>query len=258
MMTLSKLWVSCLALLAAVSVAEAATGPATGGARPELTAVPEARLEGAGGDTAPAPVPEAPRPGPPAKWVFQAATGTAYQFNSHLHIEQDGQEDLDFTAHYRTHPFTSGAPYYSLRLGHWTGDSAWEFETHHHLVTLVDDPTGVIENFQMTHGYNLNTLNRAWLIDGFIWRIGVGVVITHPESTVRGKTYRGDGFYEGFDLSGFCGQLSLEKRLRLWGGLFGYLEGKFTAAWASVPIEEGHATVPNYALHALIGLGFDF
>jgi len=248
-----KLSSACLLVLLAATVARADALPAVVGALPEVTAVPNARIAGD-----PAPVPGGEESGPRTKWVVQAATGTAGQFRSSLVIEQDGEDDLDFTAHYKTRPFTSGAPYYSLRLGYWRGESAWELETHHHLVTLVDDPTGVVENFQMTHGYNLNTVNRAWLVGGFIWRIGVGAVITHPESTVRGKTYDGDGFYGGFDLSGVCGQVSLEKRLPLWGGLFLYLEGKFTAAWAKVPIADGEATVPNYALHGLAGLGLDF
>lgn len=191
------------------------------------------------------------------KWVVQAATGTARQFNSRLTIEQDGEQDLSFTAHYATRPFTSGAPYYSLRLGYWQGDRAWEFETHHHLVTLVDGPPEVGE-FKITHGYNLNTLSRAWFAGGFVWRIGAGVVITHPESVVRGKKFDGEGFSNGFYLSGVCGQVSLERRLRLRGGIFGYLEGKFTAAWAKVPIEDGTATVPNYALHGLAGLGYEY
>lgn len=242
-----------LVVLVAVPVAVADAIPTAAGVFPEVTAVPNARIAGE-----PAPVTGGGESGPRTRWVVQAATGTARQFHSRLIIEQDGEDDLDFTAHYQTRPFTSGAPYYSLRLGYWKGDSAWELETHHHLVTLVDDPTGVVENFRMTHGYNLNTLNRAWLVEGFIWRIGVGVVITHPESIVRGKTYNGEGFSEGFDLSGVCGQVSLEKRLPLWGGLFLYLEGRFTAAWAKVPIADGEATVPNYALHGLAGFGFDY
>jgi hypothetical protein len=243
---------ACLLVLAALPAVEAGAIPTAGAVFPAL---PNAPIAGDARDAAPAAGGEASAPA--TRWVFQAATGTAYQFHSRLIIEQDGEEDLDFTAHYQTRPFTSGAPYYSLRLGHWKGDRAWEFETHHHLVTLVDGPPEVAE-FQITHGYNLNTLNRAWLAGGFIWRVGAGVVITHPESIVRDKKFSGDGFYGGFYLSGVCGQVSLEKRLTLWGGLFLYVEGKFTAAWASVPIADGDATVPNYALHGLAGLGYDF
>lgn len=193
----------------------------------------------------------------PAQWVFQAATGTAHQFRSRLVIEQDGEEDLDFSAGYATRPFVSGAPYYAMRLGRWEGGAAWEFETHHHLVTLVDGPPEV-GSFSLTHGYNMNTVNRAWLAAGFVWRLGAGIVITHPESVVRGKKFTGTGFAEGFYLSGVCGQAALEKRLPLWGKLFLSLEGKVTAAWARVPVEDGSATVPNYALHGLAGLGYTF
>jgi len=248
-MTRAKFLCACLFVLATVSVAEAGAITTAGVVFP---AVPNARVAGD-----PAPVSGAAESAPRTKWVFQAATGTAHQFNSRLIIKQDGEEDLDFTAHYKTRPFTSGAPYYSLRLGYWKGSRAWEFETHHHLVTLVDGPPEV-GGFQITHGYNLNTLNRAWLVGGFIGRIGAGVVITHPESVVRGKTFSGEGFSGGFYLSGVCGQVSLEKRLALWGGLFVSLEGRFTAAWAKVPIADGEATVPNYAIHGLAGLGYTF
>lgn len=243
---------ACLLLLAAIPAADARAIPAPGGSGPEIPA--DLPVVGAAAVAPASGLAASPR----GTWVFQAATGSAYQFRSRLIVQQDGEDDLDFSARYQTRPFTSGAPYYSLRLGYWKGGRAWEFETHHHLVTLVDDPTGVIDNFQMTHGYNLNTLNRAWLAGGLIWRVGAGVVITHPESTVRGKTFSGDGIAGGFYLSGVCGQLSLEKRLALGGGVFLYLEGKFTAAWAQVPIADGDATVPNYALHALTGLGYAF
>jgi len=206
----------------------------------------------------PVPAPSVSPPARPAvRWVLQASTGTAAQLKSRLRIEQDGEPELDFTARYATRPYTSGAPYYALRLGRWVGSDAWEIETHHHLVTLVDNPPQVGE-FALTHGYNLNTVNRAWLRAGFVWRVGAGIVITHPESLVRGKQYRGGGFAEGFSLSGVCGQVAAEKRIPLWDELFLSLEGKFTAAWAKVPIEDGEATVPNYAFHALAGLGYSF
>jgi hypothetical protein len=249
-----------VSLLALGAVSAAQTGAATVADQPGQVpaspaiasppALPPQAPERPAGTAAPG---AAPRPA----WVFQAATGSAYQLHSRLVIEQDGQEDLDFNAEYATHPFTSGAPYYSFRLGRWKGTEAWELETHHHLVTLDNNPPEV-GSFSLTHGYNLNTVNRAWLARGLVWRLGAGIVITHPESVVRGERYTGQGFAQGFSLSGVCGQAGLEKRLPLWKGAFLSLEGKFTAAWARVPIENGHATVPNYALHGLVGLGYTF
>jgi len=195
--------------------------------------------------------------GPQATWVLQLGTGSAYQLRSRLLVEQDGEEDLDFTARYETRPYTSGAPYYSLRLGRWAGNAAWEVETHHHLVTLVDGPPQ-IGSFSLTHGYNLNTVNRAWLAGGVVWRVGAGIVITHPESVVRNRKFTGEGFAEGFHLSGVCAQTAVEKRLALGSRFFLSLEGKLTAAWARVPVADGEATVPNYAVHGIAGVGLTF
>jgi hypothetical protein len=195
--------------------------------------------------------------GPKTTWVLQLGTGSAYQLRSRLVVGQDGEEDLDFTARYETRPYTSGAPYYSLRVGRWERNAAWELETHHHLVTLVDGPPQ-IGSFSLTHGYNLNTLNRAWLVGGFVWRLGAGIVITHPESVVRSRKFTGQGFAEGFHLSGACAQAAVERRLALGSGFFLSLEGKLTGAWARVPVAGGEATVPNYAVHGLAGVGYTF
>jgi hypothetical protein len=200
---------------------------------------------------------EAGTAGSGAAWVLQLGTGSALQLRSRLVVEQDGEADLDFTARYETRPYTSGAPYYTLRLGRWAGNAAWEVETHHHLVTLVDGPPQ-IGGFSLTHGYNLNTLNRAWLAGGFVWRLGAGIVITHPESIVRNRKFAGRGFAEGFYLSGACAQAALEKRVPLGSRIFLSLEGKLTAAWARVPVAGGEATVPNYAVHGIAGVGYTF
>ena len=40
--------------------------------------------------------------------------------------------------------------------------------------------------------------------------------------------------------------------------LFVSVEGKITAAWARVPVAEGHATVPNVAFHGIAGVGVSF
>jgi len=201
--------------------------------------------------------------GPGARWVVQLATGTAWQARSPLRISQDGEEDLDFRAKYETRPFTSGAPYYSLRLGRWREGRAWEVESHHHLVTLTDGPPEV-EGFSITHGYNLNTVNRAWEGGGLVWRLGAGVVVTHPESVVRGKAFGDQGadghlhLSNGFFLSGVCAQGAVEKRFPVGGGFALTTELKATAAWARVPVADGDAAVPNYALHALLGLAYTF
>jgi hypothetical protein len=76
-----------------------------------------------------------------------------------------------------------------LRIGKWSGDSAWEFEDMHHKIYLTNT-TPEVEHFSISHGYNLFTINRAWRTQHqYIWRVGLGLVVAHPESTIRGQTW---------------------------------------------------------------------
>jgi hypothetical protein len=76
-------------------------------------------------------------------------------------------------AKYHTEPFNE-SPYYAWRLAKWSKNRAWEFELVHHKLYLSNPPAEV-QHFEVSHGYNLITINRAWLLRGFIWRFGAGL-----------------------------------------------------------------------------------
>ena len=192
-----------------------------------------------------------------AGWTIQLATGSAFNFPSQLTIKQDGEQDIDLTAEYDTRAWSSTAPYYSLRIGKWSDNQAWELESLHHKLYLRNKPAEV-QRFAISHGYNLNMLNYAISKHGFIYRIGGGFVLTHPETQVRGKRYEDEGGINGFYISGAGGQASIEKRYRITDRVSFALELKITAAYAQIPINDGSANVPNYAAHGLMGIGYDF
>ena len=193
-----------------------------------------------------------------AYWALQLGTGSAYSFDSPLTIKQDGEQTLDFTAEWETKAWSTQAIYYDLRLGKWENGRAWEIETLHHKLHLKNNPPEV-QSFVISHGYNLCTVNYAVLKEGIIYRIGAGVVVTHPETEVRGKKDFDDGGLRGFYLSGVTAQVAVEKRFEFpdskW---FFSLEGKLTASYAEVPIADGDATVPNVAVHGIFGVGYNF
>jgi len=192
-----------------------------------------------------------------AEWVFQVATGSSYSFPSRLIIEQDGEEDIDFSAEWETRAWATQAPYYDLRIGKWKNDHAWEFESLHQKLYLKNKPDAV-QKFSISHGYNYNMLNYALRRHGLIGRVGVGFIMTHPETKVRGERNEDDGGLNGFYISGAGGQLALEKRFYFAGNWLLSFEGKFTAAYAVIPIADGTATVPNFAVHGLVGIGYAF
>jgi hypothetical protein len=196
-------------------------------------------------------------PAPAETLSLQVSGGSVYNLQLPLVIRQDGQETIRLNADYDTKPFETPI-YYSLRLGWWKDSAAWELEMVHHKLTLANRPAEV-EHFSVTHGFNLLTLNRAWKRPLFIWRVGAGVVISHPESTIRGKTFdQTGGIADGYYLSGPTAQVALEKRFYLYKGLYASIEGKYSLSWVRVPVAEGKADLWNSALHGLAGIGIDF
>ena len=197
-------------------------------------------------------------------YSFEFLGGTQFDIPTPLIIKQKGEETITIDwAQYKSDAWTwPDSPYYAWRLGIWNNDRAWELELIHQKIILENKPAEV-QHFEISHGYNLITINRAWRLTQYkdvLWRIGAGAVLTHPETKIRYKSKVPSGdFPEGFYISGPTAQIAIGKRFYLWRGLFGVLEAKFTATYAThVPIANGHAEVPNAAIHGLFGLGYEF
>jgi hypothetical protein len=192
-----------------------------------------------------------------AGWNVEAYVGAPLNFNTPLTIEQSGHPDLRMSAQYETRPFE--APWYwDVRVGRWSGKAEWAIELTHHKIYLTNPPTEV-GAFASSHGYNLLTVSRGWELPWSIWaRLGIGVVISHPESTVRDQRLGENGGIMGlgYYLSGGTVTAALQKRIRLIGGLYIAGAGMVSASYAVLPVVDGHALVPNVALHALVGVGY--
>ena len=191
-----------------------------------------------------------------AAWTLGIAFGSAYNVPSTLRIEQDGEGDLAMTAHYSTKPWR-GSPYYAARLGRGPERGAWEAELIHHKLHL-QNTTPEIPHFEATHGYNLVFVNRSVRRSDLRWRAGLGVVIIHLEGTLRGRSIRGRSgiFGSSYQLAGPAAQFGACLPIDLGGHFVLSPEIKLTGAYASVPIEGGHVTVPNVALHGVVGIGY--
>ena len=198
------------------------------------------------------------------KWSIELMAGEAFNLPMPLTVKQSGQPDLNFIANYDTGAFgeiyPAHEPYYSWRVGLWDGDQAWEFQ-HIHTKLYLLNPLAEIQAFSITHGFNYFLINHAWKNPDFIYRVGAGVVVTHPENTVRGfilSAETGGLLNEGYYLSGVGIQAGIEKKIPIWRIFFLTLEGALTAALTQVPVVNGTADVPNIALHIHIGPGLDF
>jgi len=161
-------------------------------------------------------------------------------------------------------------PYYGVRV-RWDWPSPMsrldrvgtEFEFVHFKIYYEsgDDPDGVIQRFDATDGLNLfyvNAVGSVGLQEGFLLsgRVGVGPVVSHPETEIRNQKKGSDGDWRGYEYSGITWQagVALEKSLA-WParGSRAFLEYKFTAADPKIGIAGGSATTSVRAHHFVVG-----
>jgi hypothetical protein len=139
------------------------------------------------------------------------------------------------------------------------GKNGIECKLTHHKIILKNLPPE-IQRFSITDGFNLLTLNHLWIKSGFALSVGGGIVITHPESTVRNEVFPENNgiFNEGYYVSGPTIEAALQKHIFFTPNWFVSGEGRTTAAYVKVPVAQGHARLGNIALHVLVGVGYRF
>jgi hypothetical protein len=138
----------------------------------------------------------------------------------------------------------------------------YEAELLHHKLYL-DNPVPPIEHLEISHGYNLVTVNAVRPARALAIRVGVGLVVAHAEGRIAGERLGGSRrtlLGGGYHLAGVTAQLAVGRRYTLAHGrssLYAVPEAKLTASLAHVPVGDsgGKAFVPNVAAHALAGLG---
>jgi hypothetical protein len=184
-------------------------------------------------------------------WSIEIGTGSAHSFSTTLQIQQTNEPEIRIGADYATRPWED-APYYDWRVSYRKKETAWELEFLHHKLYLEND-SPEIQHFEVSHGYNMLFVNHLWKLRYFDFRAGAGPVISHTESVIRDLALD-----TGYDLSGVAGQVGVGKRLYLSQRFFLNLETKLTFSNANVSVAEGEASVPNFAIHGLIGIGYDF
>lgn len=193
--------------------------------------------------------------GPRASWSFEFQGGSAWSLPGPLVIEREGRSGWSLRAHWSTRPF-EGSPYYAWRIGRWSRDRAWELELIHHKLYLNHPPAG-IGHLEISHGFNLITVNRAWAEGPWRARAGLGLLVTHAEGTLEGAALLSDRgpIGGGYVPAGPALQGALQRTWPLGHGFFLSAEGKVTWAYGRIPFEGGQLRVGNLALHALLGAG---
>lgn len=174
---------------------------------------------------------------------------------SPLWVHQQEHSSLYQWAHYRSEPFEAPI-YYSIRIGYTHVDKGWEIEMNH-LKIYLQNTSDDLSRFSVSHGYNQLTVNRLLMKGSWVRKYGVGVVVAHPESTVRGLMYHESGglFGAGYHIAGPVVQYGWSRDFITRSVVYLTASLMVSGAYARVPVVDGHADVPVVALHLQVGVG---
>lgn len=202
----------------------------------------------------PAVLPIEQLPAQDVEWSLDVLIGDAHNFPTRTHIDHEALGENSLAGDYDTRGL-EGPLHYTWRVSRSVDDRAWELQLLHHKLFLTNRPGGV-DSLSVSHGFNIITLNRAFELDGWKLRIGVGPVIAHPEARISGLRY--DGPYE---LGGAAVLAGIGRSFELsqhWTAIaeasttFGYIEVS-----PSGP-SNLELTIRNLAVHAQVGVGYRF
>ena len=187
---------------------------------------------------------------PRYRFAVEAFLGTALNVPSPLRLAQTGEPDLSFTGRYDTKPLQMPV-YWNVRLSLLSDRRAFELQF-----------TQEVQQFEITHGFNLFTLAYAWRGLPVDLRAGAGVVLPHASGTVRDRPFEaeGGGFLgRGWHKAGPALLAGAGKRWEPVRHLLLVVDAELTAAWArSVPVTGGAYDVDGYAVHLRLGVGYAF
>lgn len=191
-----------------------------------------------------------------ATWRLVFMPGVGVAVPSPLTIRQEGFSDLRFWTDWKTESLKFPI-YYSYRLSRYENGRGWEAEMNH-LKLYAHNLPSEVGALSITHGFNQLWVNRGWQKRHFILKTGGGIVIAHPENTVRGKQLdQRKGIGEtGYYIAGPTADVGVQRLFDLEKHWFVSVEVKMSAAYVIVPIADGSANMPLLAFHLQVGPGF--
>lgn len=185
--------------------------------------------------------------------------GSAYNAPTYLKIYQENLTDIELTANFATEGFKNPV-YWDYKLEVETEKYIYGLRSTHHKLVLRN-PTPEIDNFSITHGYNLFSVYFGWKKKYFDVLAGGGIAFSHPEGVINGNYIaleEGIRLYGGkYRLTGPNFEAAIRKKVYLYKRL--YLNGgiRFTAGYAKPKIIDGYVETYPISFHATAGLGFD-
>jgi hypothetical protein len=186
-------------------------------------------------------------------WRVQAAAGIAYNVPTTLSVVQAGEPEIRIRARFESRALDPPI-HWIVRVERAAARTCWAVELMHHKLYLQDPPAD-IQHFEITHGFDVLSLQRGWVNGGTTVRLGIGAIMGHAENTVRGRKLDDDGGFRGYHFAGPGLQAAAGRRFELGRGLHLFGEVRALGARVHVPVDGGHADLWHLSGHVLAGVG---
>ena len=149
--------------------------------------------------------------------------------------------------------------YYNVKIEKWTKQNVRGWEWVHHKMYLANT-TSFIKSYSISDGYNMLFYNFGKQHNnGLISKIGLGIVIGHPDITLEGKErFFLDGGVGGQYFAGFAAQYSIQSWFYETEKYVLSAEGKLTLGYSRIPVSthsDEFSEVPHIAFHFSFGMG---
>ena len=193
-----------------------------------------------------------------ARWTFDLNFEDVYNVPMPLTIKQNGYPDIKFIAKFTADAFTAPVCW-DWRFSRWENGKSWEIEAIHDKLYLINT-NDEITKYSISHGFNIITINRGFEKKFVSYKIGVGTILIHPESVIRGMGFGSSSDYTdfGYFITGPILMFTICKPIQFCDRFYLNFEGKTSFAYSYVKVAKGYSNLYNFAFHVGIGLGFDF
>jgi hypothetical protein len=189
-------------------------------------------------------------------WALSISSGGVYNLPLPLSIKQNNQPTLHLKAHFETRPFEL-PPYWDVCLAHVGTVKGWEAQLIHNKLYLINT-TPEVQQFSISHGFNLLLGNRLFFLRYATLKIGAGIVLAHPENQIRSiKWEDGQGLFDtGYFITGPASTIGCIKTFPIFSHLYLKGEMKAISSYARIPVSEGHAEFVHLSWHGTLGIGW--
>jgi len=190
--------------------------------------------------------------------LFADDRSNAYDFSFKNYFRGLGDEISEKTKHHYLHIKSfANTLNQALPIGKWLKNGSWELDLMSHKIQL-DSPVPKLNQIEDSVGLELMTINKAWNINNFTYRIGVGTVATDQSLAAEQFSWEADNgllpqySQDGFTMGGVASQGSIYTLIHLNRGVYLSLAGKLI--YANGASSTSGIDINQRSVHLVIGL----